>query len=203
MPDTNNSQIRGPPGPPGPRLGGPPKQDGSIWPRGPSGGGGWGNDMPDGQMGYGGRNGSSGGGAGWGDLDTKRESSVWPDSASTSGWNCGPRNPVGPANEGMHRSSPGWGTGEDSNIDGPSGWPSNHSGIKGGAGGDTSVANGTSVWGPPPSGGAGSASASSWGATPPPNPVASAAWGAPGPGMSPGQGNKPQSGKILVPFRLN
>ena len=47
MPDTNNSQIRGPPGPPGPRLGGPPKQDGSIWPRGPSGGGGWGNDMPE------------------------------------------------------------------------------------------------------------------------------------------------------------
>ena len=77
-----------------------------------------------------------------------------------------------------------------------SGWGVPLIGLKGGAGGDTSVANGTSGWGPPPSGGAGSASASGWGAPPPPNPVASAAWGAPGPGMSPGQGNKTQSGKI-------
>ena len=76
-----------------------------------------------------------------------------------------------------------------------SGWGVPLIGLKGGAGGDTSVANGTSGWGPPPSGGAGSASASGWGAPPPPNPVASAAWGAPGPGLSPGQGNKTQSGK--------
>ena len=49
--------------------------------------------------------------------------------------------------------------------------------LLGGAGGDTSVANGTSGWGPPPTGGA--ASTSGWGAPPPPNPTASAAWGAP------------------------
>ena len=78
-----------------------------------------------------------------------------------------------------------------------SGWGIPLIGLKGGAGGDTSVANGTSGWGPPPSGGAGSASASGWGAPPPPNPVASAAWGAPGPGLAPGQGNKTQSGKLL------
>ena len=59
-------------------------------------------------------------------------------------------------------------------------------GLKGGAGGDTSVANGTSGWGPPPAGGAGAAASSGWGAPPPPNPVASAAWGAP----AAGQGNK-------------
>ena len=53
--------------------------------------------------------------------------------------------------------------------------------LLGGAGGDTSVANGTSGWGPPPTGGA--ASASGWGAPPPPNPTASAAWGAPNPGQ--------------------
>ena len=58
-------------------------------------------------------------------------------------------------------------------------------GLKGGAGGETSVANGTSGWGPPPTG---AASASGWGAPPPPNPTAAAAWGTP----APGQGNKPQ-----------
>ena len=61
-------------------------------------------------------------------------------------------------------------------------------GLRGGAGGDTSVANGTSGWGPPPS--AAAASASGWGAPPPPNPAASAAWGAP----VAGQGNKTQNG---------
>ena len=54
-------------------------------------------------------------------------------------------------------------------------------GLKGGAGGETSVANGTSGWGPPPAGGAGAGSG--WGAPPPPNPVANAAWGAPAPGQ--------------------
>ena len=63
-------------------------------------------------------------------------------------------------------------------------------GLRGGAGGDTSVANGTSGWGPPPSSAA--ASASGWGAPPPPNPAASAAWGAP---LSAGQGNKTQNGE--------
>ena len=53
-------------------------------------------------------------------------------------------------------------------------------GLKGGAGGETSVANGTSGWGPPPSG-----AVSGWGAPPPPNPAASAAWGAPNPGQGP------------------
>ena len=71
-----------------------------------------------------------------------------------------------------------------------SGWGVPLIGLKGGAGGDTSVANGTSGWGPPPSGGAGSSSTSGWGAPPPPNPVASAAWGAPDPSgpVAPGFG---------------
>ncbi len=38
------------------------------------------------------------------------------------------------------------------------------------------MANGTSGWGTPPSGGA---MASGWGAPPPPNPSVSAAWGNP------------------------
>lgn len=67
-------------------------------------------------------------------------------------------------------------------------------GLKGGAGGETSVANGTSGWGPPPAG-AGGASTTGWGAPPPPNPVASAAWGAP----APGQG-KTQNGKNFLIF---
>lgn len=41
------------------------------------------------------------------------------------------------------------------------------------------MANGTSGWGPPPSG---PPNTSGWGAPPPPNPAASAAWGAPGAG---------------------
>lgn len=64
-------------------------------------------------------------------------------------------------------------------------------GLKGGAGGETSVANGTSGWGPPPAGGAGAGSG--WGAPPPPNPVANAAWGAPAPGQP-----KTQTGMLFL-----
>ncbi len=53
-------------------------------------------------------------------------------------------------------------------------------GLRGG--GDTSIANGTSGWGPPPAGGNPAASNTGWGAPPPPNAVAAAAWGAPAPG---------------------
>ena len=68
-------------------------------------------------------------------------------------------------------------------------------GLKGGmAGGETSVANGTSGWGPPPTG---AASASGWGAPPPPNPSASAAWGAPQTGLG---SKSPQQGKLI--FKL-
>lgn len=118
MPNSNN-QIRGPPGPAGPRLSGPPK-DSSIWPRGPTSG--WGNDSDQNQMGY-------GGSSSWGDLDAKREASVWPDSNNSSSWGR-PRNPVGPSNGGLHRSSPGWGAPDDNNMDGGnSGWP-NSGGLK-------------------------------------------------------------------------
>ena len=113
---SNSNQIRGPPGgPPGqPRLGGPVKD--SIWPRGPNA---WGDMGDSNQMG-------GGGGGGWGDLENKRESSVWPDPGPTNnsvGWGQGRsgRNPVGPANGGMHRSSPGWGNQDESSLDG--GWP--------------------------------------------------------------------------------
>ena len=118
---SSNSQMRGPPGGPGaqPRLGGPVKD--SIWPRGPNA---WGDMSENSQMG--GNTGSGGGG--WGDLDGgKRESSVWPDpgptGGSAGGWGAGNRgrNPVGPSNGGMHRSSPGWGNQDDTSLDG--GWP--------------------------------------------------------------------------------
>ena len=69
------------------------------------------------------------------------------------------------------------------------GWNVPLIGLKGGAGGETSVANGTSGWGPPPTG---AASASGWGAPPPPNPSASAAWGAPPVGLG---SKSPQQGK--------
>ena len=78
-----------------------------------------------GQMGYGGGN------SGWGDLESKREPSVWPDSGN-SGWGR-PRNSVGPPNGGMHRSSPGWGP-DDSSLDGGSGWPSGIKAVGGGGG---------------------------------------------------------------------
>jgi hypothetical protein len=68
-------------------------------------------------------------------------------------------------------------------------------GLRGGAGGETSVANGTTGWGPPPAGAA-AATNSGWGAPPPgPNPVASAAWGAPIPAQ---QGNKNPNGKYAI-----
>ena len=124
MPSNNPSQIRGPPGPPGPRLGGPTK-DSALWPRGP---GGWGNDASDNQMGggsgYGNPNSS-----GWGDIEPKRDpSGIWPDNGNSGGgWGSRPpRNPVGGPNNGGIRSSPGWGPGEDSPLDNAGnagGWP--------------------------------------------------------------------------------
>ena len=80
-----------------------------------------------------------------------------------------------------------------------SGWNVPMIGLKGGmAGGETSVANGTSGWGPPPTG---AASTSGWGAPPPPNPTASAAWGAPASAPPVGFGSKsPQQGKFQARF---
>ena len=52
-------------------------------------------------------------------IDTKKESSVWPETGANS-WNRTPCNP----NEGMHQTDPSWGS-EDPHTIELSSWPSN------------------------------------------------------------------------------